>query len=114
MKTYLKTVAIILLMSMISSSYAQQQFEATQDERSSSAIDQEKTRDGKIVQPSQHSSVLVMMSENGLEVFSPGADSKLGVGEKIVTEPVEHEQRVGEEINDKKSYGGIRLFGWFF
>ena len=79
-----------------------------------SEIEQKRTKDGKIIQPSQHSSVVVMMSEHGLEVFSPGATAELGQGEKLLTQPVEHEQRIGEGINDKKSHGGIRLIGWFF
>lgn len=71
--------------------------------------------DGKVdVKPSQHSSVVVMMSENGLEIFSPGADPKLGNGEKLLAEPIEQGRQVGDRHFDDKPYGGIRLLGWFF
>jgi hypothetical protein len=94
-------------------SHAQQEFAADGTPKSS-AMEQQETRDGKVVRPSQHSSVVVMMSENGLEIFSPGARPELGKGEKLVTEAIEHDRRIGDGTYDTKPYGGIRLVGWFF
>ena len=90
-----------------------QQFESGSQKRPS-AIQEKETRGGKVVEPSQHSTVVVMMSENGLEVLSPGAPKELGIGEKVVSETIEHEQQVGNSTYDSKPFGGIRLFGWFF
>jgi len=114
MKASLITITLAAMLSVASLGYAQQEFEAAAEDKKSSDIDQKKTKNGKVVRPSQHSSVVVMMSEHGLEIFSPGASVELGLGEKLVTEPIEHEQRIGEGIYDKKSHGGIRLIGWFF
>ncbi len=116
MKTNLTIVVIagMLTLAMAHSSQAQQGFESSAGDKKSSTIDQQKTKDGKMYRPSQHTSVVVMMSEHGLEIFSPGARAELGQGEKLVTEPVEHERKIGDAVSDKKSYGGIRLIGWFF
>jgi hypothetical protein len=99
----------------ISVSAIQLQAQSFEAERDRGGVIATPDSDGKVeVEPSQHSSVVVMMSENGLEIFSPGADPELGIGEKLLTEPIEHDRRVGDGTYDTKPHGGIRLFGWFF
>jgi len=89
-----------------------QEFQDRRDRES--AIVAPEGEEGVVRKPSQHSSVVVMMSENGLEIFSPGAEKDLGLGEKVLTEPIEHDRRMGDGHYDRKPHGGIRLFGWFF
>ncbi len=95
---------------------AQQEFRATDSKKRPDVIAEpdSSTPKDRVRPPSSQTSVVVMMSEKGLEIFSPLAPSEWGVGEKTLSEPVEHEGKVGDSNTDRKPHGGIRLVGWFF
>lgn len=57
--------------------------------------------------------VIFMISERGLEVISPSASYDLGVGQTTLTMPFLHEEKLNEE-EERKQFGGIKLFGWLF
>lgn len=63
--------------------------------------------------PKTHGAI-VMMSERGLQVLSPGAPASLGRGETILSANIAPEGRIGDEKQDRKPFGGIQLFGWVF
>ena len=60
------------------------------------------------------SGVIVMMSENGLQVISPFAPASMGIGKKTLTQNVAREGRIGDETHDRKPFGGIQLIGFEF
>ncbi|MEM9399612.1 MAG: hypothetical protein AAF984_05340 [Verrucomicrobiota bacterium] len=57
--------------------------------------------------------IIVQMSEHGLEVINPMADTKLGYGEQNLSEGVETDGPIGN-AQDRKPFHGLRLFGWLF
>jgi hypothetical protein len=60
------------------------------------------------------SGVIVMMSENGLQVISPFAPASMGLGKKTLTQNIAREGRIGDENHDRKPFGGIQLIGFEF
>ncbi|MEM6822454.1 MAG: hypothetical protein AAF558_11000 [Verrucomicrobiota bacterium] len=105
----MKTTALILVFTLLVSPgiISAQEFQSTTPKRS--GVIQEPSKSGRIDDvPTKHSTVVVMMSERGLEVISPTADPEMGIGERLVTEDL------GTNEYDRKPYAGIRLFGWFF
>lgn len=57
--------------------------------------------------------VIYMMSKKGLEVINPAAPKSMGMGQTVLAQPPSHTTQQ-EAVNNKKSFGGIRLFGWAF
>jgi hypothetical protein len=67
----------------------------------------------KVLRPKTHG-VIVMMSEQGLQVISPLAPKELGIGQKVLSPNIAQEGRIGDEKSDRKPFGGIQLIGWVF
>ncbi|NJK91073.1 MAG: hypothetical protein HC904_04105 [Blastochloris sp.] len=65
---------------------------------------------GEVLKP-RASGVVFMMSERGLEVFSPVAGRELGQGEKVLTQNIKNTAPASNPFEDKKPYGGIALLG---
>lgn len=60
------------------------------------------------------SGVIIMMSEHGLQVFSPLAPMNLGIGEKILTRSASLDPRPANPLDDTKPFGGMSLIGFEF
>jgi len=92
MKTKLAAGLLVAAVTFVQLGHAQQELESGTGGKKSSSLQQKEGE--KVVIPSQHSSVVVMMSENGLEIFSPTARPELGIGEKVLSKPAEHDRKI--------------------
>ncbi len=70
-------------------------------------------RQGENLKP-KASGVIVMMSEHGLQVFSPMAPMSLGIGQKILTQSATLDTRAANPLDDTKPFGGMSLIGFEF
>ncbi|MEO0453741.1 MAG: hypothetical protein AAFY98_06345 [Verrucomicrobiota bacterium] len=114
----MKWITLLVLLALPASAWSQSQGDPDVQRRFVAEATEEDTgldqRPTDARQPSKDSTVHIMISEHGLEVLNPLAGDELGIGEKVVSEAIEQEGRIGDGHRDRKQYGGIRLFGWTF
>jgi hypothetical protein len=64
--------------------------------------------------PPKASGVIIMMSEQGLQVINPLAPKELGVGKKLLTQGYTANPTQAGLNEDPKPFGGINIIGFEF
>lgn len=104
---------ILLCMAVTSLAFARQDFYAPLTP--GTPIEEQKGQTPENQLRPQPTGVIYMMSKKGLEVINPLAPKSMGKGETVLTEENRTYDSTHQTANkDKKSFGGIRLFGWAF